>query len=135
MPAPTDRPTAPPEFDLEVYARESDQRIAVAKPVRPDDLDELLDPSSEVRLAARPPIGDFLSLEAWAAQVSGPMALVGSMTVIKQLPLDHRAGFLMSLMDDGTMDLETLIEVSGMPRADALTIVRELHDAGVIEFR
>ncbi len=135
MPAPTDRPTAPPEFDLEVYARESDERIAVARPVAPDDIDQLLDPSSEVRLAARPPIGDFLSLEAWAAQVSGRMVVCAPIAVIKQLPLDHRAGFLLSLMDDGSMDLETLIEVSGMPRGDVLAIVQELHDATVIDFR
>jgi hypothetical protein len=133
MPAHTDRPTAPPEFDPEVYARESDSRVMVASQVEVD-LDELLDPSSEVRLAARPPIGDFLSLEAWASQVSGVLVVIASTDVLVTLPLDHRAGFLLSLMDEA-LDLDTLIEVSGMPRDEVLAIVRELHEAGVIEFR
>ena len=133
MPAPTDRPTVPPGFDPEVFARESDSRVRAAKPVEVD-LGELLDPSSEVRLAARPPIGDFLSLEAWASQVSGVLVVTASTDVLVTLPLDHRAGFLLSLMDEA-LNLDTLIEVSGMPRDEVLAIVRELQDAGVIEFR
>ncbi len=133
MPAHTDRPTAPPEFDPEVFARESDSRVMVASQVEVD-LDELLDPNSEVRLAARPPIGDFLSLEAWACQVSGVLVVTAPTDVLVTLPLDHRAGFLLSLMD-GSLDLETLIEVSGMPRDEVLAIVRELHESAVIEFR
>jgi hypothetical protein len=132
MRAPTDRPTAPPEFDPDVYARESDSRL---KPVAPVDiLDELLDPSSEVRLAARPPIGDFLGLEAWASQVTGKLVVIAPIEVLKQMPLDHRAGFLLSLMD-GTVDLETLIDVSGMARDDVLSIVQELHEVGAVDFR
>jgi hypothetical protein len=133
MPVPTDRPTAPPEFDLEVFAKESDSRLRVAKPVE-DVLEELLDPSSDVRLAARPPIGDFLGLEAWASQVSGKLFVIAPVEVLKQMPLDHRAGFLLSLMD-GTTDLDLLVEVSGMPRDDVLAIVQELHEVGAVEFR
>jgi len=115
-----------------VYARESDSRL---KPVAPVDiLDELLDPSSEVRLAARPPIGDFLGLEAWASQVTGKLVVIAPIEVLKQMPLDHRAGFLLSLMD-GTVDLETLIDVSGMARDDVLSIVQELHEVGAVDFR
>lgn len=119
---------------MEVFARESDSRVAVAKPVDDLDLDGLLDPSSEVRLAARPPIGDFLSLEAWACQVSGVLVVVAPTDVLLTLPLDHRAGFLLSLMD-GSLDVDTLIEVSGMPRDEVLEIVRQLHEAAAIEFR
>lgn len=133
MPESTDRPTAPPDFDLSAYVRESEKRVAVAGSL--DVLADLLDPSSEVRLAARPPIGEFLGLEAWAAQIGGgPMVVNAPPEVLKQLPLDHRAGFLLSLMD-GDLDLETLIEVSGMAREEALVIVQELHEAGVVEFR
>ena len=132
MPVTTDRPTAPPDFDLETYARESEKRVSAAAPV--DVLEDLLDPSSEVRLAARPPIGEFLGLEAWSLQVStGKMVVNAPLEVLKQLPLDHRAGFLLSLMD-GSLDLETLIEVSGMHRDEVLVIVQELHEAGVIDF-
>jgi hypothetical protein len=133
MPASTDRPTAPPEFDVEAYARESDSRVRVAKPVAVDDIDELLDPSSDVRLAARPPIGDFLSLEAWACQVSGRLVVNAPLEALKQMPLDHRAGFLLSLMD-GSLDLEMLVDVSGMQRDEVLQIVRELQEAGAVAF-
>ena len=134
MPAPTDRPTAPPEFDLEVYARDSDSRLRVARPVAVDNLDELLDPSSEVRLAARPPLGDFLGPEAWASRAAGMLVVVAPLELLKRMPLDHRAGFLLSLMD-GTLDLDTLIEVSCMTRDDVLAIVQELHEIGAVDFR
>ena len=115
-----------------MYARESDSRL---KPVAPVDiLDELLDPSSEARLAARPPIGDLLGLEAWASQASGTLVVIAPVEALKQMPLDHRAGFLLSLMD-GTVDLETLIDVSGMARDDVLSIVQELHEVGAVDFR
>ena len=120
-----------------MYARESDSRLRAVGPVTEagvDDLNELLDPSSDVRLAARPPIGDFLGLEAWASQVSGVLVVVAPIETLKQMPLDHRAGFLLSLMD-GTVDLDTLIDVSGMPRDDVLSIVSELHEVGAVDFQ
>lgn len=135
MPASTDRPTAPPAFDMESYVRASERRVSAAAPVeRVDILEELLDPSSDVRLAARPPIGEFLGLEAWAAQVTGCLVVIAPVDVVKQLPLDHRAGFLLSLMD-GTLDLETLVEVSGMDRDEVLVIARSLQEAGVVDFK
>jgi hypothetical protein len=134
MPVPTDRPTAPPEFDLEVFARESDSRLKAAKPVALDDLEQLLDPSSEVRLATRPPIGDFLGPEAWASQVTGRLVVSAPIEVLKRMPLDHRAGFLLSLMD-GSLDLDMLIDVSGLARDDVLVIVQELHEGGAVDFR
>lgn len=133
MPERTDWPTAPPQFDLEVFAKESDSRMRIARPAA-DVLLDLLDPSSEVRLAARPPIGDFLGLEAWASQVSGKLVVIAPVETLKQMPLDHRAGFLLSLMD-GTIDLDTLIDVSGMPRDDVLSIVQQLHEIDAVDFR
>ena len=53
---------------------------------------------------------------------------------LKRLPLDHRAGFLLSLMD-GAMDLETLVEVAGMPQGEVLRLVRDLFESGVVDFR
>jgi hypothetical protein len=41
---------------------------------------------------------------------------------------------LLSLMD-GTMDLATVVEVSAMPRNDALRVVRDLFESGVVAFR
>ena len=138
MPVRTDRPTVPPAYDVEQFARESDSRVAVAAAVAVVEpahrLDELLDPSSEVRLATREPIGDFLTHEAWAAQLTGKPVCTMSPSTLKKLPLDHRAGFLLSLMD-GTTGLDSLVDVSCMDREEVLHIVRDLAESGVVAFK
>jgi hypothetical protein len=49
-------------------------------------------------------------------------------------PIDHRAGFLLSLVD-GTSSLETIIEACGMPRLDALRIVQEMVQRRIVGFK
>ena len=53
---------------------------------------------------------------------------------VRRLPLDHLAGFVLSRIE-GALDLETLVEISAMPREQVLHIVRELELLGVVEFR
>ena len=133
----SDRPTVPPSFDVDKYAKDSDARIAPVKalPVF-DELDSepIAQPQSETRLATRPQIAVAISDEAWGQSMVGALTIVMLPEDMKQLPLDHRAGFLLSLMDE-SIDLETLIEVSAMRRADALRIVRDLYESGVVDFR
>jgi hypothetical protein len=50
---------------------------------------------------------------------------------IRWLSLDHRAGFLLSLID-GHSTIEELLDISGMPRLDALRILHGLLDQRVI---
>jgi hypothetical protein len=50
---------------------------------------------------------------------------------IRWLSLDHRAGFLLSLVD-GALTLEEILDISGMPRLDALRIMFSLLQEGVI---
>jgi len=50
---------------------------------------------------------------------------------IRWLSLDHRAGFLLSLVD-GTSSVEELLDISGMPRLDALRIFYSLLQEQVI---
>ncbi len=50
---------------------------------------------------------------------------------IRWLTLDHRAGFLLSLVDGG-LTLDQLLDISGMPRLDALRIMFQLMDQRVI---
>ena len=52
---------------------------------------------------------------------------------VRWLGLDHRAGFLLSRVD-GSHSLEEIIDVSGMPRLEALKMLTELLDAGAIRF-
>ena len=48
--------------------------------------------------------------------------------------LDHRAGFLVSLLD-GETDLETLIDICGMPAKEALAVLDGLVDRGYVRWR
>jgi len=50
---------------------------------------------------------------------------------IRWLTLDHRAGFLLSLVDGGST-VDQILDMSGMPRLDALRIMYQLLDERVI---
>ncbi|HEV8244862.1 MAG TPA: hypothetical protein VGP93_03805, partial [Polyangiaceae bacterium] len=50
---------------------------------------------------------------------------------LRWLSLDHRAGFLLSLVDGGST-VEELLDISGMPRYEALRILCELLEQNVI---
>lgn len=128
MPVPSDRPTIPPSFDVEKFAKDSDARISSVSPATPPP-----EPTSEVRLVTRPRI-DAVTPETWARAMTGTLHVRLAGDALKRLPLDHRAGFLLSLMD-GTLDIDTLVEVSAMPRDEVLRIVRDLHDSGVVDIR
>ena len=52
-------------------------------------------------------------------------------TRITWLSLDHRAGFLLSLVD-GVSNIEEILDVSGMSRLDALRIMYTLAQQNVI---
>jgi hypothetical protein len=65
----------------------------------------------------------------------GPMSRVPFVVMapsqIDCLAIDHRAGFLLSLVD-GASTLEALLDVCGMPRLDALRILQELVQRGAV---
>jgi hypothetical protein len=48
------------------------------------------------------------------------------------IPLDSRSAFLLSLVD-GRCTVEMLLDLSGMDRAHALTLLADLVDRGVLE--
>ncbi len=50
---------------------------------------------------------------------------------IRWMSLDHRAGFVLSLLD-GQSTLEEVMDISGMPRLDVLRILVELQSRGVV---
>lgn len=53
---------------------------------------------------------------------------------LRFLALDHRAGFLLSHID-GVSPLDSILDVSGMPRLDALRILVELVQKRVVSLR
>jgi hypothetical protein len=135
----SDRPTLAPDFDVEEFARSSDRRLVRAAPALDDaDADDFSSEAdakrSEVRIATRPQWGVPLANEAWARSILGAPVVTMTADELKRLPLDHRAGFVLSLMD-GSMDLDTILDMCGMEREEALGLVRDLYDSGVLTFR
>jgi len=130
----------PPTFDVEKYAKDSDQRLVTAARARvedeaPPESGARNTPTSEVRLATRPTMrAGQQTNEAWARAMKGVPVLAMSPEQIKRLPLNHRAGFLLSQMD-GAVDLEMLLAIAGMPPEEALRLIRDLYESGVITFR
>lgn len=53
---------------------------------------------------------------------------------VRWLSLDHRSGFLLSLVD-GNTTIEEILDLSGMPRLDALRILFSLFQERIIAFR
>jgi hypothetical protein len=108
-----ERPTVAPPFDPQAYARESESKLRHAAAV----------PNSEVRRAAAPR----------PSRRSVPYVAV-SMSALKSRALDHRQGFLVSLVD-GTSTVEDLLDLSGMPEDEALGIVGDLVSVGILALR
>lgn len=127
-----ERPTIRPPFDVAKHAKDSDEQIARVRPELEDEESAKL-PRSETRLSTRPSMGAVMTDEAWARSMAGAPVVVVPPAELVKLPLDHRAGFLLSRMD-GLIDVDTLVEVSAMARADALRLVRDLYDSGIVEF-
>lgn len=55
-----------------------------------------------------------------------------SMGEVAKLPIDHRAGFLLSHFD-GMQTLEEILDVCAMPTDEALALITSLQEMGVIE--
>lgn len=68
----------------------------------------------------------------------GPLDRVPTVAVardqLRWLSIDHRAGFVLSLID-GVSSIEMILDVSGMPELDALRILSELVQQRIITFR
>jgi hypothetical protein len=91
--------------DLSPIARESERRLGASnEEVRP-----------AVSLVATP----------W---------LVLSHVDLQRLPLDSRAGFVLSLID-GRCTVQMLLDISSMPEDETIDILRELVRLGAVELR
>jgi hypothetical protein len=73
----------------------------------------------------------------YAAKI-GPLDRVPTLNVqppeLRWLSMDHRAGFLLSLVD-GSSSIEMILDLSGMPLLDTLRILHELYQQRIISFR
>jgi hypothetical protein len=77
-------------------------------------------------------------LEGMYAARLGPLDRVPLVVVpraqMRWLSIDHRAGFVLSLID-GSSSIEMILDVSGMPKLDALRILHELVQQKIVSFR
>jgi hypothetical protein len=101
---------------------------------------------SEIILADQPDHGEALEcgancrtvLENMYAARLGPLERVPMVVVpraqMRWLSMDHRAGFVLSLID-GSSSIEMILDVSGMPKLDALRILHELVQQKIVSFR
>ncbi len=62
-----------------------------------------------------------------------PMIVVPR-TQMRWLSIDHRSGFILSLVD-GSSTVEMILDVCGMPKLDALRILHELVQQKIVAFR
>jgi hypothetical protein len=128
-------PTVEARFahDTEQALRTASRPLRLARPSSPT-MPEGEGRASEVRLVASSSQPPAMTDEAWARTIVGaPRVTVGS-DELKKLHVDHRAGFILSLMD-ASLDLETLIDLCGMDRGAVLELVRGLYELGVVVFR
>lgn len=95
----------------------------------------ILQNDSENSLARRYAENCRVVLEQMAVSRLGSLDQVPRVSVesdrLRWLSLDHRAGFMLSLID-GRSSVEELLDISGMPRFQALKILCELLDQDVI---
>jgi hypothetical protein len=151
----SDRPTVLPPFDPAAFARDSEMRQRVAAPATGETTIEearrLLaqgQPEESLvllsRLLAEAPLhleastlaaecSDALERECWSAIGSGRSVLVvaASTAELKGLGLERVSAFLLSLMD-GVTDVESLIDICGVPKLLALRHLRALLARGII---
>lgn len=72
--------------------------------------------------------------DMYASRIDGmdrPLQIIMGPDQIRWLSMDHRAGFLLSMVD-GSMSADDLLDVSGMPRLDALRLLCGLIEQKVI---
>jgi len=77
-------------------------------------------------------------LEGMFAAKLGPLdripMVVVPRTQMRWLSIDHRAGFILSLVD-GSSSVDMILDVCGMPKLDALRILHELVQRKIVAFR
>jgi hypothetical protein len=149
--------TMRPEFDMESYARDSDKSLAPAEPAEPVDEDAQAAYDAVALSSIPPPLGFFELSETdsgWDAQPAEPeptpaaepekpldpnellsldaiiVSTVGPQE-LRALPLDPRLMFVLTQLD-GSTDLGTVLEMSGIPPEEALSALEALAKQGVI---
>jgi hypothetical protein len=87
-----------------------------------------------------PALESARELQATLSDIRPAVPLVGvpwlviTYDVLQKLPLDARAGYVVSRID-GKCTVEMLLDIAGMPAAETLEILRRLVRLGAVELR
>lgn len=87
-----------------------------------------------------PALESARDLQATLSEIRPAVPLVGvpwlvvTYDALQKLPLDARAGFVVSRID-GKCTVEMLLDITSMPERETLEILRELVQLGAIELR
>lgn len=129
-------PPPPPSSTTRAGLKELEERYAVGDYTTALQIAEDLLARSPDDLAARryaQNCRDVLT-QMFAARI-GPLDQVITVMVspeeVQWLSLDHRAGFLLSLVD-GQSTVDEILDISGMTRLDALKIIHDLTEQHVV---
>ena len=114
----SDRPTALPPFDPNAFARESESRMQASAPI--SHVEPILDSEDEI-------------LARFGTRAS-TLVLCVAFDEVKTLALDHREGFLLSLID-GASTVDQILDVCGMSSLEATRILCRLAAEGVVSFQ
>ncbi|MGD0529112.1 MAG: hypothetical protein ABSE49_28495 [Polyangiaceae bacterium] len=150
-----ERPTVVPAFDPEAFARDSEIKQRAAAPAGGEPTIDLarrhhLAGEHEealflltrlLELAPLHPQASELASECRRALERDCLSAIGSESAVlalavspeelKRFALDNVSGFLLSVMD-GATDVETILDISGLPRLLALRHLRSLLDRGIV---
>jgi hypothetical protein len=151
-----ERPTLIPDFDPEAFARDSEVR---QRPVLPPSGESTVDEarrhlhegdperalfllSSLLEVAPLHVEASSLSNECRVALERDCQSAIGSVSTVlvvaasaeelRGFGLDNVSGFLLSLLD-GATDIETVLDLCGLPRLLALRHLRGLVTRGIVE--
>ena len=85
---------------------------------------------------SRPPIrvdevGDVAVAIATKANRASAPRLLKTRRELTDTPIDHRDAFVLSLID-GRMNVQAIIDISGMPGSDILAILERLARLGIV---
>jgi hypothetical protein len=138
-----DRPTQPPPFDPQAYARHSERQLAAApvrfeqKPTEPPDPlhGSLRDSCKDLRVApaAEAPLPRPDPSRVPAATLDSVVVLLVAPSDLPRFRLDRRAQALLSLVD-GEMIVEEILAITDTDPKTGLAIFTSLARAGLVAF-
>ena len=127
-PARTEPPTVRPQ--IRKVRTSSDSAITNIRIGSKGEIDEIRRLYEAGNVAAALVRAETVRVEERLAPSSIPRVNL-SLTELLKLPLDHRAGFMLTRVD-GATDVESILNVAGMPHGEAIEVLDKLLTVGAV---